>query len=182
MAHSSASKQSTEQAENALLACISARDRSAMDRLYFLYFARLANFFRHVTAHAHLVEELINDTMFEVWREGPTIGANASASVTIMGLAYTRAQKRLAEASASRPHLQRVSPAADHVRSNPLDCLLKLPVEERAVLHLVYAGGHSRREIAEIMHVSCKCVDELLCDARLGCGFAKLHVRTGNRD
>jgi DNA-directed RNA polymerase specialized sigma24 family protein len=148
-----------------------------MDTLYFLYFARLANFFLHVTAHAHLVEELINDTMFKVWLEGPTIGANASASVTIMGLAYTCARKRLAEASRSRPHLQRARPAAHRVRSNPLDFLFKLPVKERAVLNLVYAGGHSRGEIAEIMHISCKCVDELLCDARLRCGFAKLHVR-----
>jgi DNA-directed RNA polymerase specialized sigma24 family protein len=152
MGHSSASKQSTEQAENALLARISAGDRSAMDKLYFLYFARLANFFRHLTARAHLVEDLINDTMFEVWQGGASIGANASVSVAIMGLAYSRGQKRLAEAGETRAHQ---------------DFLLKLPVEERAVLHLVYAGGHSRCDIAGIMNISCECVDVLLDDARL---------------
>jgi DNA-directed RNA polymerase specialized sigma24 family protein len=177
--YSCANKEFTEQAERVLLALVSAGDRCAMDNLYGVYFTRLANFFRHLTARADLVEELINDTMVEVWRERRTIGANASASVTIMGLAYTRAQKRLAEASAGRSPLQPARPAADHVQSNPLDFLLKLPVEERAVLHLIYSGGHSRREIAEIMHISCQCVDALLCDARLRCG---VHIRTVTRN
>src|SRR5258708_7596062 len=89
-AYSGAGKESTEQAERVLLALVSAGDRCAMDNLYGLYFTRLANFFRHLTAHADLVEELINDTMVEVWKEGASIGANASVSLAIMGLAYSR--------------------------------------------------------------------------------------------
>jgi DNA-directed RNA polymerase specialized sigma24 family protein len=184
--HSSASKQSGEQAEQALLARISAGDRSAMDELYLLYFARLANFFRHLTMHAHLVEELINDTMYELWQEGASIGENASVSVAIMGLAYSRGPKRFAEARAIRPHVQRAIDNADHESSlpamlepsNPQDSLLKLPVEERAVLHLVYSGGHSRRDIADIMNISCECVDLLLGDARLRLrrAYAQGHV------
>jgi RNA polymerase sigma-70 factor (ECF subfamily) len=174
MAHLSASKPSTEEAERALLAFISAGDRSAMDKLYVLYFARLANFFLHLTAHADLVEELINDTMVDVWQEGASIPANASVSVAIMGLAYSRGQKRFAEARVTRPRVQRAIQEMGHDSPLPTTLempssfhfLLKLPVEERALLHLVHAGGHSRRDIADIMNISCECVDVLLGDAR----------------
>jgi len=146
-----------------------------MANLYGLYSTRLANFFRHLTAHADLVEELINDTMVEVWKEGASIGANASVSLAIMGLAYSHGRRRFAEAGVTRPHAQPViqeadhdcpSPATSHTPTNPQDFLLKLPFEERAVLHLVYASGHSRRDVADIMNISCECVDVLIGDAR----------------
>jgi hypothetical protein len=66
----SESKLSSKRTEHALLVCISSGDRSAMEQLYLLYFARLAKFFWHLTADADLVEELINDTMLAVWRGG----------------------------------------------------------------------------------------------------------------
>ncbi len=47
-----------------------------------------------------------------------------------------------------------------------------LPVEKRAVVHLVYASGCSRRETADIMKIACDSVDVLLRDVR---GSAKLH-------
>jgi DNA-directed RNA polymerase specialized sigma24 family protein len=174
--HPSVGKQSTEEAERALLALISVGDRSAMVNLYTLYFARLANFFRHLTAHADLTEKLIDDTMVEVWQEGASVAANVTVSRAIMGLAYSRGQKRFAEAGVTRPPVQpaiqetgRDSPllATSDTSSNPKDFLVGLPVEERAVLHLVYASGHSRRDIADIMNISCECVDVLLGDARL---------------
>jgi DNA-directed RNA polymerase specialized sigma24 family protein len=174
-AYSFAIKESTQQAERALLALVSAGDRPALAELYVLYFTRLANFFRHLTAHADLVEELINDTMVEVWKEGASIGANASVSLAIMGLAYSHGRRRFAEAGMTRPHAQPVRqeadhdcplPATSHTPTKPQDFLLKLPFEERAVLHLVYASGHSRRDVADIMNISCECVDVLLGDAR----------------
>jgi DNA-directed RNA polymerase specialized sigma24 family protein len=61
----------------------------------------------------------------------------ADVAVVIMRLAYSRERKRSA-----------------------------LSIEERALLHLVYACGHSRREVAEIMGLSCECVDLLLAEAR----------------
>jgi hypothetical protein len=72
-----------------------------MDKLFILYFAQLAYFFRNLTARADLAEELINETMVEVWIDRASIGANASVSLVIMGLAYSRVQKRVAEARES---------------------------------------------------------------------------------
>jgi len=181
-AHASAGKQPTEEAERALLALISAGDRSAMDRLYVLYFARLVKFFLHLTAHTDLVEELINDTMVEVWREGASIGANASVAVWIMGLAYSHGKKGVAKGGARRLHGQPSVLQTEHdsPRSTTLEAssrldefLLSLPVEERALLHLVYSGGHSRRDVADIMNISCECVDVLFGNIRLRRGSAQ---------
>jgi RNA polymerase sigma-70 factor, ECF subfamily len=163
-----AGHQSAEAAERALLALVSTGDRCAMDQLYIRYFARLANFFRNMTARADLVEELINDTMFEVWKAGESIGPNTSVLLAITRLAYARVHKFFAEARADEPHSQRAT-------ATPSDLevfLSDLPVEERAVIHLVYASGCSRRETAEVMDLACGCVDGLLRDVR---AKAKLH-------
>jgi DNA-directed RNA polymerase specialized sigma24 family protein len=174
--HSSVGNQSTEEAERALLALISAGDRGAMDKLYILYFARLANFFWILTAHPDLAEELIHDTMFEVWRGGVSIAANASVSLAIMRLAYSLAQKRFTAAIANQPHTQPAIHDTDHdsptltisdTPSNPQVSLSKLPFEEKAVVYLAYASGHSRQDIADIMNISCECVVALLGNARL---------------
>jgi RNA polymerase sigma-70 factor (ECF subfamily) len=178
--HFSAGNQSAEAAERALFALASTGDRCAMDQLYIRYFARLAKFFQNMTVRADLVEELINDTMFEVWKEGASNGANASVLLAIMRLAYSRVQKHFAEARADEPQSQQDVQDGELSKSllttgAPADLqifLSKLPVEERAVAHLVYASGCSRRETADIMKIACDGVDVLLCDVRAS---AKLH-------
>ena len=170
---SSAGNQSTEAAERALLALVSTGDRCAMDQLYLRYFARLAKFFQNMTVRVDLVEELINDTMFEVWKEGASIGT-ASVFLAIIRLAYSRVQKHFAEARADEPHSQQDVQDGELSTSllttdTPSDLqifLSKLPVEERAVVHLVYGSGCSRRETAGIMKIACDCVDVLLRDVR----------------
>jgi RNA polymerase sigma-70 factor, ECF subfamily len=175
-ARSSPGQQSLEEPERALLTLVSAGDRSAMDRLYVLYFARLANFFLHLTTKRDLVDDLIIDTMVEVWKKGASLAANISVSVAMMRLAYSCGKKRIVEAGETRPHLRHAIPDADqdspfstalYTASNKKDCSFNLPIEERALLHLVYARGHSRSDIACIMNISCECVDVLLDDARL---------------
>jgi RNA polymerase sigma factor (sigma-70 family) len=172
--------QSTEAAERALLALVSTGDRCALEQLYIRYFARLATFFRNMTVRADLVTELINDTLLEVWKAGESIGPNVSVSLAIMRLAYSRVHKFFAEARADRPRSQRDAQDRELSTSqvdtaSPSDLqifLSKLSVEERAVMHLVYARGCSRRETAEVMEVACDCVDVLLGDVRAS---AKLH-------
>jgi RNA polymerase sigma-70 factor (ECF subfamily) len=172
--------QSPEAAERALLALVSTGDRCAMEQLYARYFVRLASFFQNMTVRADLVEELINDTMFEVWKTGESIGPNGSVLLAIMRLAYSRVYKFFAEARADEPRSQRDVQGREQSTSlgataSPSDLqifLSKLPIEERAVLHLVYASGCSRRETADVMDVACDCVDVLLRDVRAS---ARLH-------
>jgi DNA-directed RNA polymerase specialized sigma24 family protein len=166
------SVRSTEAAERALLTLVSTGDRCAMEQLYIRYFARLETFFRNMTVRANLVEELINDTMLEVWKAGESIGPNISVSLAIMRLAYSCVRKYFAEARADEPHSERDVQGREQSTSlgataSPSDLqffLSKLPIEKRAAMHLVYASGCSRRETAYIMDVACDCVDVLLRD------------------
>src|SRR5882757_49698 len=151
-------QQSLEESERALLTLVSAGDRSAMERLYVLYFARLANFFLRLTAKRDLIDDLVIDTMVEVWTKGAALAANIPVSVAMMRLAYSCGKNRIVEAGETRPHLRRAIADADQHSD--------LPIEERVLLHLVYALGHSRSDIACIMNISCECVDVLLDDAR----------------
>jgi RNA polymerase sigma factor (sigma-70 family) len=172
--------QATEAVERALLALVSTGDRCAMDELYIRYFARLAKFFQNMTVCADLVEELTNDTMLEVWKADESICMNASVSIAIMRLAYSRAQIYFAEARADEPQSQRgiwereqsTSRRTMATSSDLQIYLSNLPVEERAVVHLVYAGGCSRRETADVMKISCDSVDVLLRGVRAS---TKLH-------
>jgi RNA polymerase sigma-70 factor (ECF subfamily) len=163
----STAARTAQSTERELLATISAGSRSAMAELYLLHFAQLSKFFLHVTGRVDLVEELINDTMFDVWRERARIGSDTSLPAWIMGLAYSHAQMRPAGAGLPPPHVTRSAPFTKHGSAREqLDFLMKLPFEERVALHLIYAGGFSRRSIADIMNTSCERVDMLLADAR----------------
>lgn len=175
-ARSSAAKRSAETTERELLAHISTGNRSAMAKLYASYFARLANFFVHVTANADLVDELVSDTMLDVCRVRPTLGPNASVSAWVMSIAYMHIQKRLGAHRSTRSRVQSSGLRADHDSPGSItwetlprvhDFLPRLTVEERAVLHLVYAGDHSRQDIVYIMNVSRECVEMHLTNARL---------------
>jgi RNA polymerase sigma factor (sigma-70 family) len=141
-----------------------------MDQLYFRYFARLAKFFQNMTLRGDVVEELINDTMLEVWKAGESIRPNDSVLLAIMGLAYSRVEQYFAEVRADEPNSQRdlrnreqsKSMLATAARSDLQIFLSELPVEERAALYLAYASGCSRRETADVMKVPCDYVEVLL--------------------
>jgi RNA polymerase sigma factor (sigma-70 family) len=160
----------SDAAERALLALVSTGDRRAMDQLCIRYFAHLAKFFQNMTLRADVVEELINDTMLEVWKAGESLLPNDSVLFAIMRLAYSRVQRYFAEVRADERQSRRdvhdlkqsKSTLAKAVRCNLQTFLSKLPVEERAVVHLVYASGCSRQETADVMRITCDHVDVLL--------------------
>jgi DNA-directed RNA polymerase specialized sigma24 family protein len=135
-AHARPGEESSEDLDRALLASISSGDRRAIEKLCASYFSRLANFYLELNVRADFIEDLIIDTMVDLWKEGACIGANVSVSVAIMRLAYSNGQRHFARR-----------------------------FEERTLLYLVYGCGRSRRDIAEIMKVSSECVDLLLGDA-----------------
>src|SRR5258708_12839789 len=90
-----------DEAEHEILASIAAGDRVAMERIYLRYFARLANFLRHLGVRADSIEESINDIMIEVWRGSASLGANVP--FPIMPLAYSRHRNRSASPHATPP-------------------------------------------------------------------------------
>ena len=169
-----------DDAEHEILASIAAGDRVAMERIYLRYFARLANFLRRLGVRADLIEESINDIMIELWRGSASLGADvADVAVVIMRLAYSRERKRSASTDNTPPGTPALEsewpelPAVWRLASKRRHFLPALSIEERALLHLVYACGHSRRQVAEIMGLSCECVDLLLAEARIKYRFLR---------
>ena len=162
----SCATQSAETIERALLAHISRGGRSALAQLYLLYFPRLSNFFTHLTANADLAEELISDTMFDVWRQSTNIGPDTPVFVWVMRIAYMHALRRLARESTGPIHDRPGPTALEHV-PHLQDLLVSLTVEERAVVYLVYSSHHSRQDVAYIMQQSSEYVDMHLTNARL---------------
>ena len=159
-------------ADRRLLAAISTGSRSALACLHSEYFSRLLKFFAHLmpAAAPEVVDDLIADTLFDVWRQCATLGSEASVHIAIMRLAWAHGSKRLANTEAHRPSPETLSrsrgrqtrlssrPEAPQLSSEVFEAL---PPPRRAVIHLVYSG-HSRQEVADILSMSCESVDACL--------------------
>jgi hypothetical protein len=172
-AHATSGKKISEDLDRALLASFSAGDRRAIEKLYQRYFSRLAKFFLELNVGANCIEDLIIDTMVDLWNERASLGASVTVSVAIMRLAYSHGQRYFAKAMQTQStfprdgkNAERSSPVRLTVVSNQQGSDVTPRFEERALLYLVYGCGHSRRDIADIMKVSSECVDLLLGDAR----------------
>lgn len=149
------------QKERELLACVALRDDAAFAELYALYHRRLARFLRRFTTRYDVIEEIINDTMWVVWRKCGEFRGDSLVSTWVMGIAYRRAMKTLQYLSAtsqsglrsgnlleaSDENLQANAETQDWLRI----ALAKLPLEQRMVLELSYFLGHSCEEVAQIM-------------------------------
>jgi RNA polymerase sigma-70 factor (ECF subfamily) len=171
---SSADNHSGESTERELIARIASGDCTAMDGLYVCYYSQLLHFFSILTSRADLVEECIIDTMLMVWRKRKTIKEKETVAVLIMSIAYSYGRNLVLDVVGSQwyarppvPHLyDGTSLASDEMSSHTRSVLLGLPREQRAVLHLAYAIGLSRQDIANIMRISGERVQTLLADAR----------------
>src|SRR5580658_624988 len=86
-----------------LIARIGAGDRKALEELYNLYHRRMARFLTRLTHRYDLAEEIINDTLWVVWRRAHDFRGDSQPSTWIFGIAYRkarnafRASARLAE-------------------------------------------------------------------------------------
>ncbi len=152
---------SNGQKERQLLACVALREDAAFAELYALYHRRLARFLRRFTTRHDVIEEIINDTMWVVWRKCGEFRGDSLVSTWIMGIAYRRAMKTLqylAATSQSGPRSGSLPEASDENLQASAEtqdwlkaALAKLPLEQRMVLELTYFLGHSCEEVALIM-------------------------------
>jgi len=162
--------------DDELLARVALRDREAFRELFQLYYRRLARFLTRLTRRHDLAEEIINDTLWVVWRKASDFRRGSRVSTWIMGIAYRRGLKTLRRQqsatggmtpfeSAEEPTGDETMPAAE--RENWLErALEQLPVEQRMALELAYYLGYSHEEIAEIMSCPVNTVKTRMYHAR----------------
>ena len=147
----------------ALLDRVARGDASAFESLFHRYCPRLRRFLGRRARRPQLVEEILNDTMFAIWRKAGTFNAQSSkASTWILGIALRRALKAaersdrackldcrdapLPVASGPDEHLSRTE-----LRAHLDSALKRLSPEHRAVVEMTYFEGRSYREIATIV-------------------------------
>jgi RNA polymerase sigma-70 factor (ECF subfamily) len=89
------------------VARVAERDRAAFHDLYLLYHRRLARFLMRFVRRYDLAGEVINDTMWEVWRTAADFKSTSRVSVWIMGIAYRRAVTTLRLLNSVTSHMAR---------------------------------------------------------------------------
>jgi RNA polymerase sigma-70 factor (ECF subfamily) len=146
----------------ALLARIAEGDLRAFERLYRAYHPRLSRFLSNILRRAHLVEEVLNDTMMVVWRRPTAYNGMSRVSTWIFAIAYRTALKALRRADDPIPDdraQERPSgeptpeqhAEAGQVQRDLLKAIGELSADHRAVIDLTYFHEIGYREIAEIM-------------------------------
>jgi len=175
VAPSSQQHQSREDSDRRLLQQVAAGDREAFRELYVVYHRRLARFLVRLTRRYEVAEEIINDTLWVVWRKAGDFRGESRISTWIMGIAYRRALKTLR----ARGHqLYEALPIENETLVAPdeladaetgewiLSAMQQLPLEQRLSLEYAYGYGHSCEEIAKIMDCPANTVKTRLFHAR----------------
>jgi RNA polymerase sigma-70 factor (ECF subfamily) len=163
----------SEREHRHLLSRIAAGDEEAMRQFNALYRARLASFLRPIASRTELIDEIVNDTLFLVWRCAARFRGESSVSTWVMGIARNQGLKR-SQREWRRAALY--SAPADFTEASAEDdvelhdwlgyALATLPDEQRAAIELAYIGGYSCEEIATIMQCPVNTVKTRMFHAR----------------
>jgi RNA polymerase sigma-70 factor (ECF subfamily) len=168
-------QQQREDSDRRLLAKVAARDREAFRELYIIYHRRLARFLVRLTHRYELAEEIINDTLWVVWRKAADFRGDSRVSTWIMGIAYRRALKTLRsrgnQALDTVPIENEPLVAPDELGEAEMGewillAMQQLPAEQRLAVEFAYGYGHSCEEIALIMDCPVNTVKTRLFHAR----------------
>ncbi len=166
-----------ESNEMQLVSLIAEGDRQAFETLYRAYFPRLARFLDRMTRSAHLIEEIVNDTMLVVWQKARTYNQSSKVSTWIFAIAYRTALKAIhgldepvesdfeqwpGEATHEPEHAMTYQQLQQSI-GHALDAL---PMEQRSVVNLTYFHGMDYGEIAETMDCPVNTVKTRMFHAR----------------
>lgn len=161
-----------------LLLATAGGDRAALAALYRAYHPRLSQFLSRFTRRTELMDEIINDCFWIVWQKAADFRRESRVSTWIMGIAYRCALKALRQEGSSEhdsldepdatPLADPETPDAHRELRDWLDKgLRRLSWDQRLIVELVYAGGHSLEEAAAITQAPVGTLKSRLFHARL---------------
>jgi len=147
-----------------LVACVCAHELAAFEALYRRYHPRLCRFLHRMLRPEHLVEEVLNDTLYVVWNQAERFNGTSKVSTWIFAIAYRKALKALSRHDDPLPDAaeddQPMADAAERPEARmslaqaraAIDAALReLSVDQRAAVELTYFHGFSYPEIAAIV-------------------------------
>jgi len=164
------------------LQAVANRDRAAFEALYRRHHPRLARFLRRFTARLDLIDDVINDTMWVVWRQAAVFRGDSKVATWITGIAYRCMLKALRGAApgeevgesmladAERTQFDRATHDAGpdrELRDWVARGLRTLPEDQRITLELAYFLGQSCEEIALVMGCAVGTVKARMFHARV---------------
>jgi RNA polymerase sigma-70 factor, ECF subfamily len=164
-----------EDIDRELIAKIGSLDKDAFRSLCIHYHRILGRFLSKFTRDHADIEEIINDTLWIVWKNAGAFRSESRVSTWIMGIAYRCSMKALRRARRhrriSRQQIADEPTAGDasHMTENQQLlklALQKLPIEQRLVMELAYNLDRSCAETAEIVGCSVNTVKSRMFHAR----------------
>ncbi|MEZ5461331.1 RNA polymerase sigma factor [Dokdonella sp.] len=174
--------ESDDECELKWLHAIALGDRTAFERLYLRYHPPLTRFLIHSAGRPDLVDDVINETLWAVWRGAVHFRGDSKPRTWIVSIAYRTLMKHLRDRSRGSMLGTRDVAEAEHpanlidVESGPdmaeqrewlSHGLSLLPDEQRMTLELAYLLGQSCEEIAEIMDCAIGTVKARMFRARV---------------
>jgi len=149
-----------------LLSRVGRGDEQAFGSLYDLVSARVYGLIRRVLRDPAQAEEVTQEVMVEVWRTAARFDSNkGSATAWVFTIAHRRAVdrvrseeagaervRRVAAVSAETPYDDVVEAATARIEQQQVRrCLDGLTELQREAITLAYYGGHSYREVADLL-------------------------------
>lgn len=150
---------------DALLVATAAGDRAAFAELFESVGPRVVGLARRVVRDPARSEEVAQEVMTQVWRDAKRFDPDRGTAITwIMTIAHRRAVDAVRSTQASRDREDRVGRRSgrpfDEVseavqdaaeRARLVAALDTLTALQREVVELAYYGGHTYREVAELL-------------------------------
>jgi RNA polymerase sigma-70 factor (ECF subfamily) len=139
-------------------------DRAAFEQLFRHYFARVFRYVVHLVREPTQAEEVVDDVMFELWRQAASFKGEAALSTWIYGIARHKALNARRGPAARRgepldatlplasadPGPAEQAEAHDTLRT-VLGAMRELPPEQREVVELALQHELAYEEIAQIL-------------------------------
>ncbi|MFC4147057.1 ECF RNA polymerase sigma factor SigK [Micromonospora mangrovi] len=151
---------------DALLRAVARGDEAAFERLYGIVAPRVYGLTRRVLRDPAQAEEVTQEVLVEVWRTAARFDpARGSATAWVFTMAHRRAVDRVRSEQAGVDRARRVAAGSGHVpydevaeeaatrleRQQVRRCLDHLTEVQREAITLAYYGGHSYREVADLL-------------------------------
>jgi RNA polymerase sigma-70 factor, ECF subfamily len=179
---SSPNRDASDEHELVLIRAIAGGDRAAFEKLYTSYHGLLTRFLTRSTARRDLVDEVVNETLWAVWRGASRFRGDSKPRSWVIAIAYRSLMKALRDrplepgiASGNRGDVDVLAgipeTSSDIAHAETRDWvrhgLELLPAEQRMTLELAYFLGQSCEEIAGIMNCAVGTVKARMFHARV---------------